>query len=124
MDEPKFTPGPWVSRGENLDRELIIGWQGLDLCIVLPDDERPDRAYADAALIRAAPALYERLALAAKQFRLYEKLHREKDTDDGRKKANSNMIYAQLCERTLAEARGETRAPVSATEDAPVINNE
>lgn len=44
------------------------------------------------------------LTHAAKTFRKYEVLHREKGTADGATKANSNMIIAQVCERALGQS--------------------
>lgn len=63
--------------------------------------ERDDALHMEESLGVRVRALEDALRRAAKQFRLYEKLHRDKGTDEARAKANSNMIFAQLCERAL-----------------------
>ena len=49
-------------------------------------------------------AMAKALGMAARTFRHYEQLHRDKATPDGTKKANSNMIIAQVCERAIPES--------------------
>lgn len=59
-----FTEGPWHILGENLDAEIeVLASTSLEtVCLVLPAAEAEGgAAYADAALIAAAPDLYEAL---------------------------------------------------------------
>jgi hypothetical protein len=66
-----------------------------------------DEAEANARLISAAPDLLEALETAARRFRDYERIHREKRTSEGNLKADNNADLAEYCERAIAKARGE-----------------
>lgn len=46
-------------------------------------------------------ALTEAVRAAARQFRVYEKLHFEKGTEEGKEKAAVNAEYARMLERFL-----------------------
>ena len=61
----------------------------------------------DVILLRAAPDLLSDLKEAAQLLRNYEKLHREKGTEDGLIKADRNRAWAEQFEATLAKALGE-----------------
>lgn len=57
MDEPKFTPGPWI----NCDGETIETKKAR-ICIIAPLNLTQEESDANAALIAAAPEMYEALA--------------------------------------------------------------
>lgn len=57
MDEPKFTPGTW----NNCDGETIETKKAR-ICIIAPLNLTQEESDANAALIAAAPEMYEALA--------------------------------------------------------------
>ena len=59
---------------------------------------------ANACLIAAAPDLLSDLVEAAQLLRNYEKLHREKGTEDGLIKADRNKAWAEQFEATINKA--------------------
>ena len=65
MSEPKFTPGPWkVGRPHNEDvPSAINGWNYYPIYYGNDEEQVCDIVYnkADAALIAAAPEMYEAL---------------------------------------------------------------
>ena len=65
MSNEKFTPGPWVViklfRQETGALAIVHDQSGdtVTICDVIDDKEHPEIADADAALIAAAPEMYE-----------------------------------------------------------------
>jgi hypothetical protein len=111
-----FTPGPWVAFDRatvsNIyttgnDGSLLAQAHSYDAYI---SDKRPGRAerLANARLIASAPELYEALKAAARTFRMYEELHREKGTVEGAQRAAANGSMARRCEDALAKAEGRS----------------
>ena len=117
-----FTPGPWYLQSHGSDASPPPGFSlpgvavfataldGHDIKTRYSDDNFicgmwsviSDEDRANAALIAAAPDLYEALTKAAETFRVYERLHLAKDTPEGIEKAKANARHAEMCEAALA----------------------
>lgn len=77
--------------------EEIRGWCLSDLP---PSPSDVDRLFAHIASLAAeAERMREALAAAARAFRIYEKYHRAKGTEDSDRKAAINAEDAEMCER-------------------------
>lgn len=85
MGEPKFTPGTW----NNCDGETIETKKAR-ICIIAPLNLTQEESDANAALIAAAPEMYEALEFSKREF---HDLHLEK--------------YCEYIESVLKKARGE-----------------
>ena len=59
MNEPKFTPGPWVNNQGRIESDLEHGWVNDGWCIA---ECNGPQAEINAHLIAAAPDLYKALA--------------------------------------------------------------
>lgn len=108
MNEFKGTPGPWrVVTFQNNDE--IHSAEGKCLADSWSYDIGSDCAVslANAQVMAAAPELLSDLKEAAQLLRNYEKLHREKGTEDGTIKADRNRAWAEQFEATIAKALGE-----------------
>lgn len=60
-------------------------------------------------LIEAADLVFD----CGAQFRLYEKLHRQKQTSEGLQKAQVNSVFAARCERLCNDVRALIRTQTS-----------
>jgi hypothetical protein len=126
--EPKHTKGPWTAqiyhRQWQAGREYAFVTAGRDIvpvaAIPLRVEGMPaDEGEANAYLTAAGPRMYAALAAAAARFRAYEREHLEKaeiphpglagqmEAAARIMKADRNREMAELCEATLASARGE-----------------
>lgn len=63
MSEPKFTPDPW----NNCDGETIETKKAR-ICIIAPLNLTQEESDANAALIAAAPEMYEALEFSKRKF--------------------------------------------------------
>ena len=63
MSEPTFTPGPW----NNCDGETIETRKAR-ICIIAPLNLTQEESDANAALIAAAPEMYEALEFSKRKF--------------------------------------------------------
>lgn len=63
MDEPTFTPGPW----NNCDGETIETKKAR-ICIIAPLNLTQEESDANAALIAAAPEMYEAIEFSKRKF--------------------------------------------------------
>lgn len=98
MREFKGTPGPWVVEVMPSGSVTVTAGQFFvagDGCGL---------ARENAKLISVAPDLLSDLVEAAQLLRNYEKLHREKGTEDGLIKAERNKAWAEQFEATIAKA--------------------
>jgi hypothetical protein len=105
-DGRAWTPGPWHT-SESLS-VWKTGGGAVAQCFWVSGAISIETAEANAALIAAAPDLYEALAEAAAKFRAYEQLHAAKGTVDGAQKAAANAAIAKRCEAALAKATPDT----------------
>jgi hypothetical protein len=105
-----FTPGPWKFFWRQPSNETACVFSADDavdgkwICDLSPLRMR-DETEANAALIAAAPAMFEALTKAAETFRAYERLHRAKETPEGLAKAEANARTAEMCEAALSQAQ-------------------
>ena len=60
MNEPKFTPGPWVNNQGRIESELEHGWVNDGWCLA---ECHGPQAEINAHLIAAAPDLYSALKM-------------------------------------------------------------
>lgn len=107
MNEFKGTPGPWTVR----EIEGAFHNQKAYAIDFNEDQEQVvDYVYRkeDANLIAAAPDLLSDLIEAAQLLRNYEKLHREKGTEDGLIKAARNKAWAEQFEATITKATSDS----------------
>jgi hypothetical protein len=109
MSELKATPGPWWFHHDHPTSQTIahVYAQGEheitgEICTLYACENVPS---FNAALIAAAPELYEALEKAAEVFRSYQSHHEANRHTD---KAERNKFYAEQMEAALAKARGET----------------
>lgn len=79
-----------------------------------------DRVRGTETIIR----LRDALGNAARQFRFYEKAHKDKGTPDGDEKANTNAEFALMCENALAEKHPLTKAESLAAAPKPAHPND
>lgn len=103
----KHTPGPWMAR--KCGGSGFAGQVGFAIDFNDDQEQVVDYVYeeADALLIAAAPDLLADLVDAAAQLRTYEALHRAKNTEESKAKAEVNAALAARFEVTIARARGE-----------------
>lgn len=106
--ETKFTPGPWFTKPDLSDDDGASGiWidTGEQNVAIVPGYIDHPRNIADAALIAAAPDLYEALTRITPEFVALLK-HAEISAAIGEYSDNDReIIYA--CNVALSKARGE-----------------
>ena len=107
--ETKFTPGPWrvrdASHGGRLvfpahDRREITPTDNNGLVAVLFKTNRAGSDEANAALISAAPDLYEALKLARECIAYCRRAHKDAQSGEG-------VPVEVFIDAALAKARGE-----------------
>jgi len=124
MADVRFTPGPWeYVPGTEHHGPYVSGPWGGDVCdcytisqptLLSTANGGPSKpvlfqaecAEANAALIAAAPDLYEALERARDQFKFYAISHMAKDPPDV-EKAKTNRDMFEMCEAALSKARAE-----------------
>jgi hypothetical protein len=96
MSEPKFTPGPWAWKTlkDDSDFDALITGAGKEIFIYYTDEEVEHLSKPDAALIAAAPDLYDALELVL--------------GTDFRDPVCCEKLFT-LTQATLEKARGETK---------------
>ena len=106
------TPGPWrIYRGGLEGNISMVADLESDTYVVVEGYVLGD-PLKDAALIADAPLLLQQrdelanvMDLVAAKFREYERLHLNKNTGDGDRKAAANRAFAEMCEVAIAHSR-------------------
>lgn len=121
MTAPAFTPGPWVAHPfASGELRLVHSHDPLKprIATVCYADGSRSTHDANAHLIAASPEMFEALEKCRDKFREYEGVHTLKLRDYKGKeplnyaaeiqfKINRNREMADMCDATLAKARGD-----------------
>ncbi len=118
-DKPKFTPGPWRvvdTREEDCDTDYEVATEDGWLVAVLGNDHL-DIEEANAALIAAAPEMYDELNGASVFMRTLAEVLEATYKHDSRREYAENVLRlakgmaerADRIDTVLAKTRGEER---------------
>lgn len=120
--DAKATPGPWERTDEGLRGGLywVVAPPGIDDTIDLHESDNGEANTAFIAESRtllpvlaaeierqagAAALLRDTLSAAGAKFREYERMHLDKGTEEGARKAQANARMAQMCEAALKSGK-------------------